>query len=58
MTDTAELDKVMRKSKARKWDTIADLIENDPEWFQDNDVDDADIMEGLRFAATKLRAVK
>lgn len=30
---------------------IADLIETDPEWFTDFDVDDAEIAAGLRMAA-------
>lgn len=43
--------------QSENFDLIADAIENDPEWFQDDSIDDDDILEALRIAADALRRI-
>lgn len=44
-----------QEAKARNFERIAEAIESDPEWFQDDEIDDADIVDALRLAAKAVR---
>ena len=43
---------------AIKYEKMAALIMDDPEWFVDESLDDAELADGLRLAAKALRSGK
>lgn len=47
----------MEDAKSERFVRIAKLIEDDPEWFQDEGVDDADLIDALMTAAAALRSI-
>lgn len=42
-------------SKASRFDAIASTIENDPKWFESQNLEDDDLIEALQIAAVTLR---